>query len=101
MNIIFSGSVGVRSSSLAEGLNNIHKASVVLHATLGPAGPLFLLLLLVNLNRGKGIVITKQQHIMENRWALLIGNVNFWIIPWVFGLSLYQHEPKNHGPYLK
>jgi len=43
--------VGVGSLLLAEGGHHIHKAPVVLDATLGAASLLFLLLLLVNLGR--------------------------------------------------
>lgn len=42
--------VGIRSLLLSKGGDNVHKAPVVLDATLSAASLLFLLLLLVNLN---------------------------------------------------
>lgn len=49
--------VSIRSLLLSKGRDNIDKASVVLDATLSTASLLFLLLLLVNLDRQKQSVV--------------------------------------------
>ena len=54
--------VGVGSLLLSEGGHHVHKAPVVLDATLGAASPLLLLLLLFNLDDMTGHNLDKIYH---------------------------------------
>lgn len=56
--------VGVWSLLLSKGGHNVHKAPVVLDATLSTASLLFLLLLLVNLDNGARIDTCQSHHII-------------------------------------
>ena len=66
--------VGVGSTPLAEGLNNVDESAVVLHAALGTSDLLLLLLLGVNLIIGekKKVFMVILQIVMQNSWQILI-----------------------------
>lgn len=89
--------VGVGSLLLSKGGHNIDKAPVVLDATLGAAGLLLLLLLLVHLDERRPRYCERQTH-MALIHTVHTGNVS---LPSVSALWPFQHEPENRELYLK
>lgn len=83
---------------LSKGRDNIDKASVVLDATLGTAGLLFFLLLLVNLDMDKNNWLSACLLKQSNPWDIFVKDSGD--LPWGFVPSLFQHGPKSREPFL-
>lgn len=70
--------VSIRSLLLSKGRDNIDKASVVLDATLGTASLLFLLLLLVNLDRDRSNQLCARLLKQSKPWHIFLkGTVTY------------------------
>lgn len=91
--------VSIRTLLLSKGRDNIDKASVVLDATLSTASLLFLLLLLVNLDRDRNNQLCARLLTQSKPWHVFLkGTVD---LPWGFVPSLFQHGPESREPCLR